>query len=145
MASFFIIPERSSFSSASPVPGAGLSPAGAFGGDSDPSGGGETHHAEGQEPAAASVGPAGVRVRAAHPGGEPARDGAALQQLQRSVPEQLGRFPLLSRFARMKEKSFSLVALVDPMKVRLGLRGFTEQNGGVLPAPPRWPVPFVHS
>lgn len=45
-------------------------------------------------------------------------------------------------------ETLSVLALVDPMKVRLGLRGFTEQNGGVPPPhthTPRWPVPFVHS
>lgn len=68
----------------------GLSPAGALRGDSHPGRGGEAHHPEGQEPAPAPVRPAGLRVRAAHPGREPPGDGPALQQLQRAVPEQLG-------------------------------------------------------
>lgn len=51
---------------------------------------GPAHHAEGPEPPAAAVGPAGLRVRGAGAGPGPPRHGAALQQHQRAVPEQLG-------------------------------------------------------
>lgn len=69
----------------------GLSPAGTLWGDSDPSRGGEAHHSEGQESAPASVWPAWLRVCPPHPGCQPQSHSSSLQQLQRAVPEQLGR------------------------------------------------------
>lgn len=68
----------------------GLSAALPHRGDPDPGGRGETHHAEGQKPAPAPVGPAWLRVCPQHPGCDPPRARPALQQLQRPVPEQLG-------------------------------------------------------
>jgi len=70
----------------------GLSPTGAFRGDSDPGGGGEAYHPEGEEPAPAPVRSAGLRVCPPHPGGQPPSHRPPLQQLQRAVPEQLSRF-----------------------------------------------------
>lgn len=69
----------------------GLSPAGTLWGDSDPSRGGEAHHPEGQESAPASVWPARLWVCPPHPGCQPQSHSSSLQQLQRAVPEQLGR------------------------------------------------------
>lgn len=51
---------------------------------------GPTHYPEGPKPSAATVGPAGLRVRGECTGCQPPRDSAALQQHQRAVPEQLG-------------------------------------------------------
>lgn len=68
----------------------GLPPALPHGGDPDPGGRGEAHHAESQKPAPAPVRAARLRVRAEHPGRHPPRARPALQQLQRAVPEQLG-------------------------------------------------------
>lgn len=73
------------------LPPAGLSPAGALGGDSDPSRGGEANHPKGQEPATAPVWPARLWMCPPHPGGQPSSHRPSLQQLQRTVPEQFGR------------------------------------------------------
>lgn len=67
----------------------GLPPAAASGQDPGARGGDQAHHAEGQEPAAAAVRAARVRVRPQHPGQRAEGARPALQQLQRAVPEHL--------------------------------------------------------
>lgn len=69
----------------------GLSPAGAHGGDLDSSRGGKANHPEGAKPAPAAVRPARLRVCPQHTRGHPPGPRPALQQLQRPVPEQLGK------------------------------------------------------
>lgn len=68
----------------------GLPSAPSLWGNSHPGRRSQTHHLEGPEPAPATVGPAGLRVRGARAGCQPPCHGAALQQHQRAVPEQLG-------------------------------------------------------
>lgn len=70
----------------------GLSPAGALWGDFDPSRGGEAHYPESQESATAPVWAAGLRVCPPYSRCQPQSHCPALQQLQCSVPEQLGGF-----------------------------------------------------
>lgn len=77
-----------------------------------------------------------------HPGGQPQSDGAPLQQLQRAVPEQLGRLALVSRSGRMSKESarqqILFGGLLHTMRVRLEFRVqqvFTEQNREVQPGP----------
>lgn len=68
----------------------GLPTASSLWGNPHPSWRGATHHPEGPKPSPAAVGPARLRVRGACAGRRPPCDGAALQQHQRAVPEQLG-------------------------------------------------------
>lgn len=67
----------------------GLPPAAARGQDPGARGGDQAHHPQGQEPPAAAVGAARLRVRPQHPGQRAAGARPALQQLQRAVPEHL--------------------------------------------------------
>lgn len=71
----------------------GLPPAAASGQDPGAGGGDQAHHSEGQEPAAAAVGAARVRVCSQHPGQRAEGAGPALQQLQRAMPEHLCECP----------------------------------------------------
>lgn len=70
---------------------AGMSSAASSG--SYPSSGerGKTHHPSGQEPPPATVGPAGVRVCAHHTGCGAESSRPPLQQLERTVPEHIGK------------------------------------------------------
>lgn len=68
----------------------GLPSAPSLWGNPHPGRWGPTHHPEGPKPSPAAVGPAGLRVRGACAGCQPPCHGAALQQHQRAVPEQLG-------------------------------------------------------
>lgn len=77
-------------------------------------------------------------MRPPHPGGQPQSDGAPLQQLQRAVPEQLGRLTLVSRFVRTREGSALRQSLIHTVKVRQEIRVqqvFTEQIRRVRPGP----------
>lgn len=70
----------------------GLSSAGPLWGDPDPGGGGEAHHTKSPEPSATSVGSARLRVCVTHTRSQSQSYSAQIQQLQRTVPEQLGMF-----------------------------------------------------
>lgn len=71
----------------------GLPPAAACGQDPGARGGDQAHHPQGQEPPAATVGAAWLRVRPQHPGQRAEGARPALQQLQRAVPEHLRECP----------------------------------------------------
>lgn len=72
------------------VPFTGLPPDPALHPDLHPRWGGETHHPDSQEPAAAAVRAAQLRVHLPHPRQHHARHRPALQQHQHPVPEHLG-------------------------------------------------------
>lgn len=71
----------------------GLPPAAARGQDPGARGGDQAHHPQGQEPPAATVRAAWLRVRPQHPGQRAEGARPALQQLQRAVPKHLRECP----------------------------------------------------
>lgn len=82
----------------------GLSSTGPLWGDPDPGRGGEAHHPESPEPSPTPVGSARLRVCVTHTRSQSQSHSAQIQQLQRTVPEQLGMC-LVCLCTHGKEKS----------------------------------------